>query len=127
MDLDLHLFYNDNGGHLDEFIEKSIHSYTIPYEPKPISIIRQFLHLFSSSVGYAAGYYSYKWAEVLDADVFSRFQEKGIFNEKIANELRQKILERGNSEPADKLFFAFMGRNPDSNALLRRYDLLGER
>jgi oligopeptidase A len=121
MDLDLHISYA--GEDLDAFIDGSIASYVVPYATTPLSLVRHFHHLFSSPTGYAAAYYSYKWAEVLDADAFTRFQREGIFNEMVAEEFRRKILERGNAEAPDVLYHNFMGRGPNLDALLRRYDL----
>ncbi|TCS43939.1 M3 family metallopeptidase [Reinekea marinisedimentorum] len=76
-----------------------------------------FGHIFSG--GYAAGYYSYKWAEVLSADAFSRFEEEGIFNEQAGADFRNIILAKGGSEPAADLFKAFRGREPSVEPLLR--------
>ncbi len=76
-----------------------------------------FSHIFAG--GYAAGYYSYKWAEVLSADVFSKFEETGLFNQKTAKSFLHEILEMGGSRPAKDSFHAFMGREPDIRALLR--------
>jgi peptidyl-dipeptidase Dcp len=77
-----------------------------------------FAHLFSG--GYAAGYYGYKWAEVLDADAFSLFREKGIFDRETALSFRQNILEHGGSHEPDELFRAFRGREPSVDALIER-------
>ncbi|HEY7776384.1 MAG TPA: oligopeptidase A [Kineobactrum sp.] len=76
-----------------------------------------FSHIFGG--GYAAGYYSYKWAEVLSADAFSRFEEEGIFNSHTGQEFRRHILEAGGSRDAMSLFVAFRGREPDLEPLLR--------
>jgi oligopeptidase A len=124
MDLDLHLSYG--GEDLDAFIDGSIAAYVVPFATKPLSLVRHFHHLFSGPTGYAAAYYSYKWAEVLDADAFTRFQGEGIFNGAVAGEFREKILERGNAEPPDVLYHNFMGRGPNLDALLRRCGMVGE-
>jgi len=76
-----------------------------------------FSHIFAG--GYAAGYYSYKWAEVLSADAFSRFEETGIFNAETGRSFLTNILEKGGSEAPMTLFKAFMGREPSIDALLR--------
>jgi len=76
-----------------------------------------FSHIFAG--GYAAGYYSYKWAEVLSADAFSRFEENGIFDQPTGLDFLHHILERGGSEDAMDLFVRFRGREPEIDALLR--------
>lgn len=78
----------------------------------------QFSHIFSG--GYAAGYYSYKWAEVLDADAFDYFLEKGIFSREAANSFLNNILKRGGTENPDVLYRRFRGQDPTIDALLRR-------
>lgn len=78
----------------------------------------QFSHIFAG--GYSAGYYSYKWAEVLDADAFSLFKQKGIFNEEVANSFRNNILSKGGTEHPMILYKRFRGQEPTIDALLIR-------
>ena len=80
-----------------------------------------FAHIFAG--GYAAGYYSYKWAEVLSADAFARFEADGILSETVGRDFRANILERGGSQPAMELFKRFRDREPDIEALLRQSGL----
>jgi len=81
-----------------------------------------FQHVFSG--GYAAGYYSYKWAEVLSADAFGAFEEQGVFDRATARRFLQSILERGGSRDAMEAFVEFRGRKPDIEPLLRQLGLL---
>jgi oligopeptidase A len=81
-----------------------------------------FSHIFSG--GYAAGYYSYKWAEVLSADVFSVFAQHGVFNQETGEKFLNKVLSQGGSDDASALFEAFMGREPELEALLKQDGLL---
>ena len=81
-----------------------------------------FSHIFGG--GYASGYYGYKWAEVLDADIFSRFKEEGIFNKECASRFYREILSKGGTIHPTIFFKNFMGREPDNRALLRRMGLL---
>ena len=76
-----------------------------------------FSHIFAG--GYAAGYYSYKWAEVLSADAYSLFEERGVLNPEIGARFRDEVLARGGSRPALESFIAFRGRAPNIDALLR--------
>ena len=76
-----------------------------------------FSHIFAG--GYAAGYYSYKWAEVLSADAYSLFEERGVLNPEIGARFRDEVLAMGGSRPALESFIAFRGRAPNIDALLR--------
>lgn len=103
-------------------------AFTFEYDAmKPVEIFKpvkncimspQFTHIFSG--GYAAGYYGYKWAEILDADAFSKFQEDGIFNPATARSFKENILEKGGTEPPMTLYKRFRGREPKIDALLKR-------
>ncbi len=87
----------------------------------PIST--SFSHIFAG--GYSAGYYSYKWAEVLDADTFALFQEKGLYDQTSAEKYRREILAKGGSEHPSILYRNFRGRDADPDALLKREGLMG--
>ena len=81
-----------------------------------------FSHIFSG--GYSSGYYSYKWAEVLDADAFEYFKESGIFNKEIATKFKENVLSKGGTENPTKLYKKFRGKEPKVDALLQRAGLL---
>lgn len=86
------------------------------------SVSCSFSHIFDG--GYSAGYYSYKWAEVLDADAFDYFKEKGIFNKEVAQSFREHILEKGGSEHPSELYRKFRGKDPSPDSLFKRSGLV---
>lgn len=105
--------------------EKQVFAETQLYPDVPESCMSTaFSHIFQG--GYSSGYYSYKWAEVLDADAFEAFKEKGIFNKETGEKFKSFILSRGGTEKPMELYVKFRGREPDANALLRRAGLLTE-
>ncbi len=121
MDLDFHIQVDKYAQcDLEQYWNETIADYQVPSPCPTISMARKFLHLFSEPTGYAAGYYSYKWAEMLEADCFTRFEKEGVLNPKTGREFREKILSKGDSEPPENLFRDFMGREPDIEPLLKR-------
>lgn len=90
-------------------------------QPEEACMSVQFGHIMAG--GYSAGYYSYKWAEVLDADAFDLFKERGIFDRATARSFRQHVLSQGGTRPPMQLYRAFRGKDPDIDALLRRNGL----
>ena len=127
MDLELHIRYQElKEQDLEPQLEEILEPYMAERKRKVPVHLYNFGHLFSDPTGYAAGYYSYKWAEVLDADAFTRFEKEGLLNAETGREFKDKILSRGNSDDPLKLFVDFMGREPDPDALLRREGLLSK-
>ncbi len=124
-DLTLHVEYDPQSDADPIALARETMTRFAPYPlPDDYSMVAAFSHLFSSPVGYGAGYYSYKWAEVLDADAFSRFATEGIFNAGTGRAFVDSVLSRGNGEDPAALYREFMGRDPDADALLRRSGLL---
>ena len=107
----------DVKGFEDEAVKDAV---LFPRPEGPMSA--SFSHIFAG--GYAAGYYSYKWAEVLDADAFELFEEKGLYDKETAERYKHEILSKGGSEPPEVLYVRFRGRDADPDALLRREGLL---
>jgi len=127
VDLALHVDYRpDAHGEVTAWARDIVQRFSAARLPEDHATIASFTHLFSAPVGYAAGYYSYKWAEVLDADAFSRFKREGLFNRAVGEAFRAGILARGDSEDPMDLFRAFMGREPTIDALLERDGLVAE-
>jgi oligopeptidase A len=124
-DLALHMDYDAaRGGSPVEFANRILRQFSPAPLPEDYAMLAGFTHLFADPVGYGAGYYSYKWAEVLDADAFTRFRAEGIFNRETGLAFRRAVLEKGDSEEPAELFRAFMGRDPDPEALIGRLGLL---
>ena len=129
----LHFGYLDMNWHsLTSVPEMSViefeQSVLAPYETLPAvadtGFSTSFSHIFSG--GYSAGYYSYKWAEVLEADAFSLFKEKGIFNQEVAKSFRENILSKGASDEASVLYRNFRGHDPQPQALMKKLGLTGK-
>jgi len=114
----IHLEYDpQQGGRIYETLEAVRKEVAVVRPPAWNRFAHGFSHIFGG--GYAAGYYSYKWAEVLSADAFSLFEENGVFDLSTGLAFRRHILEKGGSEDAMDLFVAFRGREPSIDALLR--------
>ena len=122
VDLALHLEYAQRDDATPEGAMDYARQRFLEFSPDPLfadlHILTSFTHLFSG--GYAAGYYSYLWSEVLDADAFTRFRDEGIFNPLTGRAYIDAILSRGDSADPDQLFREFMGRDPKPGALLER-------
>ena len=124
VDLELHTDFDPEGSaspveHARAVLER--------FSPAPYyegwGFLNGFTHLFSGAVGYAAGYYSYKWAEVLDADAFERFEEEGVLSREVGRSFREAVLSRGDADSPEVAFERFRGRPPRLDALLRRAGL----
>jgi oligopeptidase A len=117
-DFRLHLGYDPaKGGRIYDTLDAVRREVAVIRYPEFNRMPHGFSHIFAG--GYAAGYYSYKWAEVLSADAFSLFEERGVFDPDTGRSFRENILERGGSRDAMDLFVAFRGREPRIDALLR--------
>ena len=117
-DFRIHAEFNpEQGAQIQQTLDQVRDKVAVIKPPKTNRFQHSFGHIFAG--GYAAGYYSYKWAEVLSADAFSRFEDEGIFNPETGKSFLNCILERGGSAEPMELFKAFMGREPEIDALLR--------
>ncbi|MGH8677463.1 MAG: M3 family metallopeptidase, partial [Burkholderiales bacterium] len=117
---DMHLHYDyhpDGGATVEQVLDRVRQEVAVVFPPDFNRFANGFTHIFGGS--YAAGYYSYKWAEVLSADAYSVFEENGVLNPAVGMRFRDEILARGGSRPAMESFVAFRGREPRIDALLR--------
>ena len=105
-----------------EFEKSVLAPYAVMPSADGAAFSTSFLHIFSG--GYSAGYYSYKWAEVLEADAFSLFKEKGIFNTEVASSFRKNILEKGGAEDEAVIYRNFRGHDPEPQALMEKLGLV---
>jgi peptidyl-dipeptidase Dcp len=105
-----------------EFEQKVLAPYGVMPAVEGAAFSTSFSHIFSG--GYSAGYYSYKWAEVLEADAFSFFKEKGIFNTEVSGSFRENILSKGGTEDAAVLYRNFRGHDPQPEALMQKLGLI---
>ncbi len=123
-DLLLHQDFDPaTGARIQETLDEVRRSVAVIHPPAYNRFQHGFAHIFAG--GYAAGYYSYKWAEVLSADAWSRFEEDGVFNEQAGSDFLVHILERGGSDDPMALFKAFRGREPSIEPLLRQHGIAG--
>jgi oligopeptidase A len=111
----------DRGGSVQQLLDDVRAAVSVVIPPVFNRFQNSFSHVFAGS--YAAGYYSYKWAEVLSADAFSKFEENGVFDQTTGLEFMQHILEQGGSREPMELFVNFRGRKPRMDALLRHCGL----
>lgn len=118
LDMAWHTLKEPYTGDVIEFEHKAMDKTALLPIVEGTNMSTSFSHIFSG--GYAAGYYGYKWAEVLDADAFALFKQTGIFNKETARSFRQNILEKGNTEEPMSLYVKFRGQEPTVNALLER-------
>ncbi|HEX3851282.1 MAG TPA: M3 family metallopeptidase [Polyangiaceae bacterium] len=124
VDLALHIDYTpEKDGDLMQYAKRILAKHAVAPFPDDYAMLAGFSHLFGHPVGYAAGYYSYKWAEVLDADAFGRFKAEGVLSRKVGQEFRDRLLSKGDSQDPMDLFVAFRGRKPSVDALLERQGL----
>ena len=108
-------------GDVEAFEKASMKPTQVVPEVEGTGMATSFSHIFSG--GYAAGYYGYKWAEVLDADAFTLFKEKGIFNTEVSTSFRENVLSKGGTEHPMELYVRFRGHKPDQKALIERMGL----
>ena len=123
LDLEMHMNYNEKfrGKPLDQVTAQLLDPWRMPTSQIAPSFMRHLTHCISG--GYSAGYYSYKWAEVLSADAFTRFLKEGLLNPATGAAFREAVLSKGDSKDAAEVYRDFMGRDPNPDALLQAQGL----
>ena len=122
LDMNWHNINPEEIKDVKKYESKVLKKLTFTKELNEVCMSTGFSHIFQG--GYSAGYYSYKWAEVLDADAFEYFKEQGIFNKKIASKFKNNILSKGGTEDPMDLYIKFRGRKPTIDALLKRSQIV---
>lgn len=123
LDMDYHTLTAPIDIHPDEFEQTCMNKYGLIKEIIPRYKSPYFKHIFTDAFGYSAGYYSYTWSAVLDADAFEMFKENGIFNRETASKFRSEILEKGNTMDVMQAYVNFRGHTPDITPLLKNRGL----
>ncbi|MDR2086954.1 MAG: M3 family metallopeptidase [Dysgonamonadaceae bacterium] len=118
LDMAFHTITEPFASDIKDFEQEAVRKTLVMPPVEGTLISPAFNHIFSG--GYAAGYYSYKWAEVLDADAFALFKEKGIFNPEVARSFREEVLSKGGTEDPMELYIRFRGQKPSTEALMKR-------
>jgi peptidyl-dipeptidase Dcp len=121
LDIMWHMTNPEEIKNVPDFEKKILQDYSLLPDIAEMNTSTGFAHIFAG--GYSAGYYSYKWAEVLDADAFEYFKSEGIFNEKVAQKFKDFVLSKGGSEHPMELYKKFRGKEPSVDALLKRSGL----
>ena len=116
-DMHLHYDFEPAKGDMMALLERVRKQVAVVFPPSYNRFPQQFSHVFAG--GYAAGYYSYKWAEVLSSDAYAAFEEAGVLDPGTGARFRREVLAQGGSRPALESFVAFRGRKPQLDALLR--------
>ncbi|MBQ7024106.1 MAG: M3 family metallopeptidase [Akkermansia sp.] len=124
LDLEMHMNYDEKfkGKRLDVATAQLLDSWRLPMSMQAPSFMRHLTHCING--GYSAGYYSYKWAEVLSADAFTRFRKEGLLNTATGADFREAVLSKGDSKSAAEVYRDFMGRDPNPDALLESQGLI---
>ena len=124
LDLLLHTSYSpESDGDVTDYSRRVLEPYSLTSLLPEDAAVASLTHLFGGPVALGAGYYSYKWAEVMAADAFTRFRAEGILSGEPGREFREKVLARGGGEDASVLYRDFLGRDPDPEAFLEREGL----